>query len=510
MLAPVSAAAWALHLGTAWNAAEASDVRKNSRTARELIVALPAELEKPEQIKLAHQLGQDLVDRYAVAVLVAVHAPDAKSDERNVHVHLLMSTRVAGADGYGAKVRILDDQKSGPREAEAIRDRVALRINEALARNGMAHRVDPRPLRDQALSAAIRGDLDAVVELSRTPTRHQGAEASAVARRGEQSPVVTWNNEVRQDNAAVRTVGLVRVAQMRATIQTRATEWAQRAQRFDRGNGGTARGNPRQQRMRNGIGPVGKLTKATGMDAQLLNQQARVAEATAQVVRDTTEAYLDSLARELAQQQASVNAYLISTGAVAPEGFLTSLTGRPLDTERLDCAAMAHAAWMRAQQVDEESRRLTAQAELTTARVRKTVDDHAATGAPPAWRVRTKREWAAHRRSHRAALAAAEAKERERRTRASGRASEASIAEHAWREAHEAFIAGAISVPLETTRSAKAPHLLRNSKPTLSPSDSLVSGIDGVLRGTSARQPDDVRRGPADPVNVRKRRRRGP
>ena len=202
MLAPADAA-WALDSSTLWNMAETVEVRCNARTARELIVALPAELSSDAQIELAHAIAQDLVDGYRVAVLVAVHAPDKGGDDRNTHAHLLMTTRVVLADGLGPKTRMLDDKTTGPVESERMRDGVASRINEALQRAGVNASVDPRPLAVQAEEAAERGDLDAVVRLTRAPTRHQGVSATAAARKGNYSPVVHDNRCVQRDNRAV-------------------------------------------------------------------------------------------------------------------------------------------------------------------------------------------------------------------------------------------------------------------------------------------------------------------
>lgn len=202
MLAPAEAS-WALDTAVLWNKAESVEVRCNARTARELIVALPAELRHAAQIELARAIGRDLVEHYRVAVLVAVHAPDKGGDDRNVHVHLLMTTREVRADGLGPKTRVLDDKTTGPAEAERMRERVASRINAALERAGIATTVDPRPLSVQAEEAAERGDLDAVVRLTRTPTRHQGVSATAAARKGRFSPVVYDNRNVQRDNRSV-------------------------------------------------------------------------------------------------------------------------------------------------------------------------------------------------------------------------------------------------------------------------------------------------------------------
>ena len=70
------------------------------------------------------EFAAGLVDRYGVAVDFAIHAPDRHGDERNYHAHVLMTTRRIGANGFGAKTRELESFRTGPREIEAIRQRV--------------------------------------------------------------------------------------------------------------------------------------------------------------------------------------------------------------------------------------------------------------------------------------------------------------------------------------------------------------------------------------------------
>src|SRR6056297_2172386 len=58
-----------------WNAAEASETRINSRVARELRPALPAELPLDDQLSLVRGFCLFLKDRYGVAAHWVVHAP---------------------------------------------------------------------------------------------------------------------------------------------------------------------------------------------------------------------------------------------------------------------------------------------------------------------------------------------------------------------------------------------------------------------------------------------------
>src|SRR5690606_5667727 len=58
-----------------WNAAEQAETRKNARVAREVILALPHELSDKARAELARDMALYLMERYRVAVDVAVHSP---------------------------------------------------------------------------------------------------------------------------------------------------------------------------------------------------------------------------------------------------------------------------------------------------------------------------------------------------------------------------------------------------------------------------------------------------
>lgn len=193
LLAPLDAPDWARDLRALWNAVEARETRINARLARELIVGLPHEVEPPKRARLARDIAQLLVDRYGVAVQLAIHAPDAAGDARNHHVHLLFTTRSIAAKGWGPKTRVLDEPKTGPSEVTWIREQVAKLINEALATAGSTERVDHRTLHAQAKDAEAKGDFQRAARLTRLPTRHQGRSATARARRGERVDVVLDN-----------------------------------------------------------------------------------------------------------------------------------------------------------------------------------------------------------------------------------------------------------------------------------------------------------------------------
>lgn len=139
---------------TLWNAVEAAETRKNSRVAREIILALPHELPAPAREALTRDMALWLVERYNVAVDTSLHSPVAGDghDPRNHHAHLLFTTREVTKDGLGKKTRILDDREQGPQEVELIRTIWETLANDALEQAGLIHaKIDRRTLDDQGI-----------------------------------------------------------------------------------------------------------------------------------------------------------------------------------------------------------------------------------------------------------------------------------------------------------------------------------------------------------------------
>ena len=164
-----------------WDAAELAEKRKDARTAREWIVALPSELNAEQRTALTRDFAQCLVERYGVAVDFAIHAPDREGDHRNHHAHILTTTRQVSraADGgltLGAKAHIeLSDKARKERglgasadEVKAVRELWERTANAALEQAGVDARIDARSLREQ--------DID------RVPQIHAGPAVTVIAR----------------------------------------------------------------------------------------------------------------------------------------------------------------------------------------------------------------------------------------------------------------------------------------------------------------------------------------
>lgn len=118
---PTLAPAW--DRAQLWEEAEKAEKRKNSVVAREVLLALPHEMPLAAHRKAVGAFCGWLVSRYQVAADAALHTPKSGHDARNVHAHILMTTRRLSAKGLGEKTRELDDNRlTGPREIEAMRE----------------------------------------------------------------------------------------------------------------------------------------------------------------------------------------------------------------------------------------------------------------------------------------------------------------------------------------------------------------------------------------------------
>ncbi|WP_416190522.1 MobA/MobL family protein [Neisseria sp. CCUG17229] len=140
-----------------WNLAEMRENRKDARTAKEFVIALPHELDKQERQELAIAFAQHLVNRYDCVADVAIHAPSRAGDERNYHAHIMLTTRKAELDQQNNLVLTdkIDLELSNAKrkklgleptskEILAIRQDWERIANAHLERAGIAERIDHR------------------------------------------------------------------------------------------------------------------------------------------------------------------------------------------------------------------------------------------------------------------------------------------------------------------------------------------------------------------------------
>ena len=207
-----------------WNRAEAAEKRKDGRTAREWIIAIPHELiptdeadqkdiKKNQGARAATKFAKMLAKRYGVAVDIAIHAPDAEGDQRNYHAHIMMTTRKAvikddvleltdkatlELSNAKRKTLGLDRAKEDIKELRAEWADIA---NGALEANGIDERIDHR-------SYAERG-------IDMQPTIKLGWKASELEREGIETDRGDINRAIKADNQQLHDLELEIIVEQR-------------------------------------------------------------------------------------------------------------------------------------------------------------------------------------------------------------------------------------------------------------------------------------------------------
>ena len=182
-----------------WNLAEEKENRKDARTAREWVIALPDELNPEQRTQLAKDFAQSLVDRYNVVADLAIHEPSKGGSDKNHHAHILLTTRQAQLDQdqqltLTTKTAIeLSNTKrkalgmsTSQEEIKEIRAAWADLANKALEQAGYQYRIDHRSYVDQG------NDLQ--------PTIHEGSKVTQLRRQGIVTEISRFNDEIKRQN----------------------------------------------------------------------------------------------------------------------------------------------------------------------------------------------------------------------------------------------------------------------------------------------------------------------
>jgi len=206
IMAPTDAPDWAHDRSALWNAVEAAEKRKDAQLCREMVVALPAELDADQQLGLVRGFVQEQFVARGMVADLAVHAPSREGDERNHHAHILLTMRSLGPDGFGGKNRDWN-QKS---VLEGWRSAWEKSANHALDLAGRSERIDARSLAAQGID--------------RAPSTHLGPVATDMERRGLTSDRGDGNRQVAEENRQRRNLpgDILRLKAERALAQNRS------------------------------------------------------------------------------------------------------------------------------------------------------------------------------------------------------------------------------------------------------------------------------------------------
>jgi hypothetical protein len=171
-----------------WNKAERAENRKDSRVAREILVALPNELNTAEQAKLTRMFCQTLANNYQCFVEFAIH--NEKDGNNNVHAHIVLSTRkldITNPNLFTEKINLELSQKKCKElgikctddQIKDLRKEWEILVNKRLKNNGFEIEISCEKKKDRELVK-----------------KHLGKDTNALEKKGIQTESGNYNRQI--------------------------------------------------------------------------------------------------------------------------------------------------------------------------------------------------------------------------------------------------------------------------------------------------------------------------
>ena len=214
-----------------WNRVEAVENRKNSQLAREIEIAIPHELSQQQREWLLKDFVRENFVRAGMIADVNMHGPHPDGDQRNVHAHILLTTRRIEGEGFAA-------DKAREWNSKALynewREDLAEKGAKALERAGFEieaerWRYGHLTNRQQQQHAIERGDMEFAQTKGREPSKHLGPEIKEILNRGLVSEVQERRGVEAVNDNALR-AELLELRAERAELERRERVIANRRQ----------------------------------------------------------------------------------------------------------------------------------------------------------------------------------------------------------------------------------------------------------------------------------------
>jgi hypothetical protein len=217
IMAPAHTPKELLDAQTLWNTVERIESRKNARLAREMIIALPHQVDLDIHIAMLRAFINTHLTSGGMIADVAIHRPPVEhgGDPRNWHAHVLLTDRPITPEGFAAtKDRMWNAKENLLLWRKAWADT----HNATMEHLGLPHRISHLSLEAQRQDALAQGNTIAILNLDREPQIHVGKAAHI------HHPARTVFTERRAANAAILTrnkhQAAVRADRMRGQIAT--------------------------------------------------------------------------------------------------------------------------------------------------------------------------------------------------------------------------------------------------------------------------------------------------
>lgn len=185
-----------------WDTAESKEKRKDARTAREIIINLPHEMDDEQRHQLVKNFSLHIAKKYHVAIDFAIHRPDRKGDQRNHHSHILMTTRTARLDNDG---QIVLDKKTALElsNSDLVKQGLPLTKDQITEIRQAWQNICNQHLAQANINISIdcRSYKDRGIE--QVPTRKLGHAATAMERKGIVTIKGDYNRQINSINQLI-------------------------------------------------------------------------------------------------------------------------------------------------------------------------------------------------------------------------------------------------------------------------------------------------------------------
>jgi MobA/MobL family len=179
--APDYAPGWVYDTAQLLNSIETAEKRKDARTAREMVIALPHEMTDRQRADLLKDYINDNFTSQGMVAIFAIHEPDREGDNRNYHAHVILTTREITRDGFSTKKNREWDKDEA---LEGWKENWCDLVNE----------------RAQELGIDINLDERSPEERGRMATQHMGEELTAMERKGIKTERGNYNRQAQEYN----------------------------------------------------------------------------------------------------------------------------------------------------------------------------------------------------------------------------------------------------------------------------------------------------------------------
>lgn len=182
IMTPEYAPVWASDRQMLWNRVEQIEKRKDAQLARDIIAALPRELDRAQQIALVRDFVRTQFVAHGMIADIAIHDHRASDGGQQPHVHIMLTLRDVTPEGFGKKNRSWNDRSlvTGWRGAwEAT-------TNIHLEAAGRSERVSLRSYAEQGID--------------KLPGEHLGPQAWNMEKKGRETVKGDKKREIEHSN----------------------------------------------------------------------------------------------------------------------------------------------------------------------------------------------------------------------------------------------------------------------------------------------------------------------